>query len=156
MSVFGDFLVRIFPNSDWVWEDTENLSVFSPNAGKFRTEKLRIRTLFTQCWSVLSSCKKYLEMGIMFFSQMFLHWYTFKCKAKIRSNTRVWLTEFFSIYISNFIENKSRLASSLFVLFRPLSLFAYEFFISGWEKDHDDDPTKLYSHAQQLPGDKEK
>ena len=38
-AVFGFFLVRIF---------TPYLSVFSPNAGKFGPEKLRIRTPFTQ------------------------------------------------------------------------------------------------------------
>ena len=42
-------LVRIFPHSDWIWKDAPYLSVFSPNAGKFGLEKLRIRTLFTQC-----------------------------------------------------------------------------------------------------------
>ena len=33
------FLVRIFPHSDWIWRDTEYLSVFSPNAGKSGREK---------------------------------------------------------------------------------------------------------------------
>ena len=36
------FLVRIFPNSDWIRRDTEYLSAFSPNAaesGKIRTRK---------------------------------------------------------------------------------------------------------------------
>ena len=46
MSVFGVFLVRIFPHLDW---DTPYLSVFSQNAGKYGPEKLLIRTLFTQC-----------------------------------------------------------------------------------------------------------
>ena len=49
VSVFGIFLVRIFPDSDWIRKDTKYLSVFTPNAGKCRPEKLRIRTLFTQC-----------------------------------------------------------------------------------------------------------
>ena len=50
VSVFGVFLVRIFPHSDWIQRgDTEYLPVFSPNAGKYRPEKLRIRTLFMQC-----------------------------------------------------------------------------------------------------------
>ena len=31
------------------------LSVFSPYAGKYRPEKLRIKTLFTQCLSILAS-----------------------------------------------------------------------------------------------------
>ena len=47
------FPVRIFPHPDWKRIDTEYLSVFSPNAGKYGKEKLRIRTLFTQCSSLL-------------------------------------------------------------------------------------------------------
>ena len=42
------FLVRFFPPSDWIRRDTEYLSVFSQNAGKYGPEQLRIRTLFTQ------------------------------------------------------------------------------------------------------------
>ena len=45
--VFGAFLVRIFPHSDWIRRD-KYLSVFSPNAGKYGPESLRIRTLFLQ------------------------------------------------------------------------------------------------------------
>ena len=41
-------MVRIFPHSDWKWRDTEYLSVFNPNMGKYGTEKLRIWTLFMQ------------------------------------------------------------------------------------------------------------
>ena len=33
------FLVRIFPHSDWIRTDTPYLSVFSPNAGKYRPGK---------------------------------------------------------------------------------------------------------------------
>ena len=33
VSVFGIFLVRIFPYSDWIRRDASYLSVFSPNAG---------------------------------------------------------------------------------------------------------------------------
>ena len=51
MFVFGVFLVRIFPHSDWIWRDKKYLSVFSRNAGKCGREKLRIRILFTQCYS---------------------------------------------------------------------------------------------------------
>ena len=39
VSVFGTFLVRIFPDSDWIRRDTEYLSVFSPNAGRYVPEK---------------------------------------------------------------------------------------------------------------------
>ena len=35
-------------HSDWIWRDTEYLSVFNPNVGKYRPEKLRLRILFTQ------------------------------------------------------------------------------------------------------------
>ena len=45
---FGDFLVRIFPHSDWIRKDTPYLSVFSPNAGKYGPEKLQIWIFFTQ------------------------------------------------------------------------------------------------------------
>ena len=41
--------VHIFTYSDWIRRDAEYLSVLSPNAGKYGPEKLRIRTLFTQC-----------------------------------------------------------------------------------------------------------
>ena len=58
VSVFGVFLVHIFPHSDWIRRDTPNLSVFSPNAGKNGPEKPRIRTFFTQ-WQVLMSVKRY-------------------------------------------------------------------------------------------------
>ena len=33
------FLVCIFPHSDWIRRDTSYFSVFSPNAGKYGTEK---------------------------------------------------------------------------------------------------------------------
>ena len=49
VSLFGVFLVRILPHSKWIPTDTPYLTVFSPNAGKYGPEKLRIRTLFTQC-----------------------------------------------------------------------------------------------------------
>ena len=48
VSVSGVSLVRIFPHSYWIRRYTEYLSLFSPNAGKYGPEKLRVRTLFTQ------------------------------------------------------------------------------------------------------------
>ena len=51
VSVFGVFLDRIFPHSDWIRRDTEYLFIFSLNAGKYQPEKLRVRTLFTQCFA---------------------------------------------------------------------------------------------------------
>ena len=44
------FLACIFPHSNWLRRDTPYLSVFSLNTGKYGPEKLRIRTLMTQCW----------------------------------------------------------------------------------------------------------
>ena len=54
------FLVLIFQHLDWIPTDTENLSVFSPNAAKCRPEKLWIRIPFTQYLvnPLISSCKK--------------------------------------------------------------------------------------------------
>ena len=47
--VFGVFLVRISPHLDWIRRDTEYLSVFRPNARKYRPESPRIRIIFTHC-----------------------------------------------------------------------------------------------------------
>ena len=61
--VFRVFLFRIFPHSVWVRRGTKYLSVFSPNAGKYGLEKLRIRTPFTQgfCqWSATDPIDIYL------------------------------------------------------------------------------------------------
>ena len=55
MSLFGVFLFCIFPQSERIWRDTPYLSVFSPNAGRSRIEKLRIQTLVTQWKSVKCS-----------------------------------------------------------------------------------------------------
>ena len=48
LSIFGVFLVRILQHSDRIQRDTENLSVFSLNAGKYGPKEIQIRTLFTQ------------------------------------------------------------------------------------------------------------
>ena len=42
-SVFGVILVCNFPHLELMRRDTEHLSVFSPNAGKYGPEKLRIQ-----------------------------------------------------------------------------------------------------------------
>ena len=54
VSVFAVILVRIFPQSDWIRRDTLYLSIFSPNAGKYGPESLRLGTLFTQ-WLILNN-----------------------------------------------------------------------------------------------------
>ena len=50
------FLVRNFPHSDWIRRDTKYISVFSPNAGKYGSEKLRIWKLFKQ-WDIHANAK---------------------------------------------------------------------------------------------------
>ena len=64
VSVFGVFLVHIFPHLDWTRGDPPYLSVSSLNAGKNGPEKLRIRTLFlhwkSQVWSALVDERKHL------------------------------------------------------------------------------------------------
>ena len=64
VSIFGDFLVRIFPHLDWIRRDASYLSVFSPNAGKYGPELLRIQTLFTQWYSQQNYEKKLRELEI--------------------------------------------------------------------------------------------
>ena len=54
VSVFGVFLVRILPQSDWIRRNTLFLSVLIPNEGKYGPVKLRIRTLFTHFISIYS------------------------------------------------------------------------------------------------------
>ena len=53
VSVFGVFLVCIFPHSDWIWRDREYLSIFSSNPEKYGPEKLQIRILLAQ-WKLNS------------------------------------------------------------------------------------------------------
>ena len=65
VSVFGGFLVRIFPHWDWIRRNTEYLPVFRPNAGKHGPEKLRIRTLFTQCKILAISHKYTRSRGVL-------------------------------------------------------------------------------------------
>ena len=46
------FLIRIFPHSDSIRGDTEYLSIFSMNVGKYGPQKIRIWTLFMQ-WEII-------------------------------------------------------------------------------------------------------
>ena len=66
VSVFGVFLVRILPHSDWIRRGTPYLPTFSPNAEKYRPEKLWIQTLLTQC-SFLSIKHHFLGQKILYF-----------------------------------------------------------------------------------------
>ena len=53
MFLFGVFRAFIFLHTDWIRRGTTYLSVFSPNVGKWRPKKPRIRTIFTQ-WTALN------------------------------------------------------------------------------------------------------
>ena len=63
MFLFDIFLVRIFPDLDWIRRDGPCLSVFGPNAEKYGPEKLPIRTLFTHCTAEIFFCwRQYHEV----------------------------------------------------------------------------------------------
>ena len=104
VSVFGVFLVRIFPNSDWIQEDTLHLSVLSPNARKYGPEKLRIQALFT----------KYKPSN--FFSRI-------KCLKKLLNESTNAPPQFFTKFIlaifwfkQNLLELKQNLSESTQIL----------------------------------------
>ena len=88
MSVFGVFLVRIFPYLDWIQRDTPYPSLFGPNVGKYGPEKLRIRTLFTQCLS-----RTYIHLFKIFWSGYLVPYFspTHCCG----SNTNLLILKFF-------------------------------------------------------------
>ena len=50
VSKCGVFVVRIFPNSDWIRKDTPYLSIFNPNAGKYGPEKTPYLDTFHVVW----------------------------------------------------------------------------------------------------------
>ena len=58
----GFFLVCIFPHSDWVRRDTKYLSVFSPNAGKYRPEK----TLYLDTFHAVKPIRKCYRVSYHF------------------------------------------------------------------------------------------
>ena len=67
MPVFGVFWLVFFHIR------TELIGVFSPNAGKYRSEKLRIQTLFTQ--SQYPNSKKHARLVFGFFKKIFIEIY---------------------------------------------------------------------------------
>ena len=74
MFVFGVFLVRIFPHSDRTPRDTEYLSVFSLNAGKYGPDRLCTNTgtfcaVATYLFSFLFSFFFFLFVCFLFFFQ---------------------------------------------------------------------------------------
>ena len=55
------------PYLNWICRDTLHLSVFSPNAEKYRPEKLRIWTFFTQWWIKVLSLELF---NIFYFNKL--------------------------------------------------------------------------------------
>ena len=79
VSVFGVFLVHIFPHLDWIRRFALEIPVFSPNAGEYGPENLRIRTLFMQwswylcfIWTLLLAAKS--SCGIVSLISLFQHY----------------------------------------------------------------------------------
>ena len=113
MSVFEVFLAPIFPHSGWIRRDTEYLSVFSPNAGKYEPEKLRIRILFTQWLSFGNKCfTRNMNLGIIKssirfikdskrFNEPLLSWYRQYVVKKIKVwNMFLFSITFFMFYVT--------------------------------------------------------
>ena len=65
VSVFRVFLVRIFLHLNLIRGDTAHLSVFSPDAGKNGSGKLRIQTLFMQCNIFKLSCIAWIFLALL-------------------------------------------------------------------------------------------
>ena len=65
VSLFGVILVRIFPHSQWIRRDTEYLSVFCPNAGKYGPDNSEYKHF-------LRSGQLVFQILIFFFYQGFL------------------------------------------------------------------------------------
>ena len=96
MSRFGVILVRIFPHSDWIWRNTEYLSVFSLNTGKCGPEQLQIPPHFMQCkccFLLVLSTYKYFSLitrslisseRVQELHHLTLHWFSF-CYAWMSS-----------------------------------------------------------------------
>ena len=70
VSVFGVFLVGIFPHSDWTQRDTE---IFSPNAGKYKPENFKYghfsRSVKDSFLSLISSNGSCYDADACVFSQ---------------------------------------------------------------------------------------
>ena len=110
------FLVCIFPHSDWIRRDTKDLSVFSPNAGKYGPGKTpyletfhtvqMTRILFK--FMIYPSCERVLKNGrvkLKMFRESFLN-FTFGqgirlCLAKLKQSRIVQISIIFDIEIFN-------------------------------------------------------
>ena len=57
VSVIGVTRGRIFPHSEWIRRDTEYLSVFSPNAGKWRPEHFLRSDIVAFIWWMSKNSK---------------------------------------------------------------------------------------------------
>ena len=95
VSIFEVFLVRIFPHSDWIQRDTEYLSVFSPNGGKYGPKKLQSWTLFTQCL-----CRFFLLSSSISLSKMYVFSHHFAFCFRIRIGTKRSISWFVPSYLA--------------------------------------------------------
>ena len=67
---YSEFFWSVFfPHLDWIGRYTVYLSAFRPNAGKYRPEKLQMRTLFMHC-SVLRKLENWWKAWIEFKSSL--------------------------------------------------------------------------------------
>ena len=91
VSLFGVFLVCIFPHLNWIRRLAEKISVFSANAGKYGPEKLRIRTLVTPCGYFIQ-----FEYGKIQTRQALRIWWIFfgHCKYIAKREEKLWNEEF--------------------------------------------------------------
>ena len=86
VSVFGVFLIRFFLHSDRIRRDTPYLSVISPNAGKYGSQKHGIRTLFAYCdlqWLLGLTIKLHLHVAQpcrLFWYKLFISSVSISCE----------------------------------------------------------------------------
>ena len=95
------FVVRIFHYSDWIRRLTEEISVFSPNTGKYGPEKLRILTIFTQ-WTRLdwAAPVQNKERGDDLYQTLMKVWNSSVCTKRLMLFNQLlstfWLWNFFT------------------------------------------------------------
>ena len=90
MSKYEVFLVRNFLHSDWIRRDTEYLSVFSPNAGKYGPENNSVFGHFSRSETAIfqMSFKDLLILsGYFTFSLSFIVFYIIYLQGLIQKET---------------------------------------------------------------------
>ena len=99
MSVFGVFVVCIFPHSEWILRDTSYLSVFSPNLGKYGPEKSRILILFAK-WDTYIFLNDGLVGPNILTREWHLNSVIFNCFwVLVHESTALAIIEYFPLYL---------------------------------------------------------